>query len=45
MMELIYLIFHAIITVGAIFGFFLRIEHRITRLETKVENMEKRHQM
>jgi len=45
MMELIYLIFHAIITVGAIFGFFLRIEHRITRLETKVENMEKRYQM
>lgn len=39
---IIYLAFHALITIGAIFVFFLRIEHRLTRVETKVENFEKR---
>jgi hypothetical protein len=39
---IIYLAFHALVTIGAIFTFFLRIEHRLTRVETKVENFEKR---
>jgi len=39
---IIYLISHALVTIGAIFIFFLRIEHRLTKVETKVENMEKR---
>ena len=37
-----YLLSHAIITLGAVFGFLLRIEHRITRLETKMESLEQR---
>jgi len=40
--EIIYLVIHGAATVGAIFVFFLRIEHRLTRVETKVENFEKR---
>lgn len=38
----IYLGIHGISTIGAIFVFFLRIEHRLTRVETKMENFEKR---
>jgi len=38
---IIYLISHAILTIGALFGFFIKVEHRITRLETKMENFEK----
>jgi len=40
--ELGYLIIHGISTMVAIFVFFIRIEHRLTRLETKMENFEKR---
>ena len=39
---IVYLVIHAVITIGSIFGFFLRIENRLTRVETKVENFEKR---
>jgi len=38
---IIYLVSHAIITLGAGITFLLRIEHRLTRLETKMENIEK----
>lgn len=38
---IIYLVFHAVITLGAGITFLLRIEHRLTRLETKMENFEK----
>jgi len=37
-----YLGFHAALTIGAVFIFFVRIEHRITRVETKIEDFEKR---
>jgi len=40
---LVYLVIHATITIGGAFAFFLRIEHRLTRLETKVENLERHH--
>ena len=38
----IYLLFHAIITLGAIITFLLRVEARIVRLETKMEYIEKK---
>jgi hypothetical protein len=38
---IIYLVFHAVITLGAGITLLLRIEHRLTRLETKMENIEK----
>lgn len=38
---IIYLVSHAILTLGAGITFLLRIEHRLTRLETKMENLEK----
>ena len=38
---IIYLVSHAAVTVGAGIAFLLRIEHRLTRLETKMENFEK----
>jgi hypothetical protein len=41
-LELTYLIVHGISTIGGLFVFLLRVEHRITRLETKVELMEKK---
>jgi uncharacterized membrane protein YqgA involved in biofilm formation len=37
-----YLIIHGVVTIGAIFGFFLRIEHRLTKVETKMELLEKK---
>jgi len=40
--ELVYLGFHGIATIGTIMIFLLRVEHRITRLETKVDFMEKK---
>jgi len=39
---IIYLVSHALFTIGAIFIFFLRIEHRLTKVETKIENLEKK---
>jgi len=39
---LIYLVIHGVFTIGAIFAFFMKIEHRLTRVETKIENFEKR---
>lgn len=41
-LELIYLAIHGMATLGAILIFVLRIEHRITRLETKMEYIEKK---
>lgn len=38
---IIYLVSHAVVTIGAGITFLLRIEHRLTKLETKVENFEK----
>jgi len=38
---IVYLVSHAIITIGVGITFLLRIEHRLTRLETKMENIEK----
>jgi len=40
--EIVYLIVHGVATLGVVFTFFLRIEHRLTRVETKMENFEKR---
>ena len=37
---IIYLVFHAILTIGGGITFLLRIEHRLTKLETKMENVE-----
>jgi hypothetical protein len=37
---IIYLVSHAIVTLGTGITFLLRIEHRLTRLETKMENFE-----
>ena len=42
-LEIIYLLIHGISTLGVLFMFFLRIEHRLTRVETKMENIEKGH--
>jgi len=38
----VYLLMQAKITVGSLIGFLIRNEHRLTRLETKMENIEKR---
>lgn len=38
---IVYLISHAVITLGTGITFLLRIEHRLTRLETKMETIEK----
>jgi len=38
----LYLTIHAIITIGAIIAFLLRLEGRIVRLETKIEYIEKK---
>jgi len=40
-MEYFYLAIHGILTLGLVVGFLIRIEHRLTRLETKVENLER----
>lgn len=40
---IIYLIIHGITTVGSTVVFLIRNEHRITRLETKLENLEEQH--
>jgi hypothetical protein len=40
--EFIYLLIHGVSTLLALVTFFIRIEHRITRLETKMENFESR---
>lgn len=40
--EIVYLIVHGIATLGILMAFFIRIEHRLTRVETKMENFEKR---
>lgn len=37
----IYMALHAIVTIGAIITFLLRLEARIVRLETKMEYIEK----
>jgi prefoldin subunit 5 len=37
----VYLLIHAITTIGTGITVLLRIEHRLTRLETKMENLEK----
>jgi len=39
---LTYLAAHAVIIIGALFTFALKIERRLTRLETKVEQFEKK---
>lgn len=38
----VYLVLHALTTLGSILALVIRFEHRITRLETKVEHLEKR---
>jgi hypothetical protein len=38
---IVYLVSHAVITLGTGITFLLRIEHRLTRLETKMENIER----
>lgn len=38
----VYLVVHATITLGGLILFLLRWEHRMTRLETKVEYIEKK---
>jgi len=40
--ETIYLTGHAVITLGALITLLLRIESRTTRLETKMEYIEKK---
>jgi hypothetical protein len=42
---LIYLAIHGTATVGSLVAFMVRNEHRITRIETKLENLEKSHNM
>lgn len=39
----IYLTIHGITTVGAIIGFFIRNEHRITKLETTLDILHREH--
>lgn len=39
----IYLVIHGITTVGAIVGFFIRNEHRITKLETTLDILHREH--
>jgi hypothetical protein len=36
-----YIGLHGLTTIGAVLTFLIRIEHRLTRLETKMENFEK----
>ena len=38
----VYLLIHAIVTIGALITFLLRQEHRLTRIETKMEYIEKK---
>lgn len=37
----LYLLIHGTITVGSLIGFLIRNEHRLTKLETKLENHER----
>jgi hypothetical protein len=39
----IYLVAHAITTLGALAGFFIRNEHRITKLETSLSALKDQH--
>ena len=39
----IYLIIHGITTIGAVVAFLLRTEHRMTRTETRLDTIEKQH--
>jgi len=39
----IYLAVHGVTTVGSLIAFLIRNEHRLTRLETKQESLEKQH--
>jgi hypothetical protein len=42
-MELGYLIIHGVITVGALIGFLIRNEHRITKLEVEHKGLKNSH--
>ena len=42
-MEAAYLIIHAIITLGALIGFLIRNEHRITAIEVNFKNLKNSH--
>lgn len=39
----IYLTLHGITTIGALIGFLLRNEHRITKQETMLSNLKEQH--
>jgi len=40
---ILYLLVHGITTVGSIMLFFIRNEHRITKIETKLDYLERSH--
>lgn len=41
--EFLYLIFHAIVTLGVLIGFLIRNEHRITVIEVNLNNLKTSH--
>ena len=41
--EIIYLTIHGVTTVGSVIVFLVRNEHRITKMETRLDYLEKSH--
>jgi len=39
---ILYMALHGVTTIGAIIVFIIKIEHRLTKLETKMEQVEKK---